>query len=81
MFYSSSCEYTKEYSTSSFIRASFVRTPFIRTSYFGPKILIWLRHQPEATVGNTLTIVTLRELAAEKREATRKQSDIRSFFS
>ena len=45
------------------------------------KCLIWLRHQSEATVGNTSTIVTLRELAAEKREATRKQSDIRSFFS
>ena len=44
------------------------------------KCLIWLRHQPEATVGNTSTLVTLRELAAEKREATRKQSDIRSFF-
>ena len=45
------------------------------------KCLIWLRHQPEATVGKTSTLVMLRELAVEKREATGKQSDIRSFFS
>ena len=42
------------------------------------KCLIRLRRQREATVGNTSTLVTLQELAAEKREATRKQSDIRS---
>ena len=45
------------------------------------KCLSWLLHQTEATVGNTSTLVTFRELGAEKREATRKQSDIRSFFS
>ena len=36
------------------------------------KCVIWLRHQPEV-VGNTSTFVTLRELAVEKCDATRKQ--------
>ena len=43
--------------------------------------LTWLRFQPEATVSNTSTLVQLRELAAEKRESSRKQSKIDSFFS
>ena len=41
----------------------------------------WLRAQPEASVENTSTLVMLRELAAQKQEASRKQSDIRSFFA
>ena len=41
--------------------------------------LTWLRAQPEASVENTSTLVMLRELAAQKQEASRKQSDIRFF--
>ena len=41
----------------------------------------WLRIQPEATVSNTSTLVRLREFAAEKRESSRKQSEIDSYFS
>ena len=43
--------------------------------------LTWLRIQPEATVSNTSTLVRLREFAAEKRESSRKQSKIDSYFS
>ena len=43
--------------------------------------LTWLRIQPEATVLNTSTLVRLREFAAEKREFSRKQSKIDSYFS
>ena len=43
--------------------------------------LTWLRIQPEATLSNTSTLVRLRELAAEKRESSRKQSKIDSYFS
>ena len=42
--------------------------------------LTWLRFQPEATASNTSTLVRLWELAAEKRESSRKQSTIDSFF-
>ena len=35
----------------------------------------------EATISNTSTLVRLRKLAAEKRESSRKQSKIDSFFS
>ena len=42
--------------------------------------LTWLRFQPEATASNTSTLVSLRKLAAEKRESSRKQSTIDSFF-
>ena len=44
------------------------------------KCLVWLRHQEEATAVNTATLLHLRELAAEKRELSRKQSSIFSFF-
>ena len=43
--------------------------------------LTWLRIQLEATVSNTFTLVRLREFAAEKRESSRKQSKIDSYFS
>ena len=43
--------------------------------------LTWLRIQPEATVSNTSTLVRFREFAAEKRESSRKQSKIDSYFS
>ena len=43
--------------------------------------LTWLRIQPEATVSNTSTLVRLRKFAAEKRESSRKQSKIDSYFS
>ena len=43
--------------------------------------LTWLRIQPEATVSNTSRLVRLREFAAEKRESSRKQSKIDSYFS
>ena len=43
--------------------------------------LTWLRIQLEATVLNTSTLVRLREFAAEKRESSRKQSKIDSYFS
>ena len=43
--------------------------------------LTWLRIQPEATVSNTSTLVSLREFAAEKRESSHKQSKIDSYFS
>ena len=43
--------------------------------------LTWLRIQLEATVSNTSTLVRLREFAAEKREFSRKQSKIDSYFS
>ena len=39
------------------------------------------RIQQEATVSNTSTLVRLREFAAEKRESSRKQSKIDSYFS
>ena len=42
--------------------------------------LTWLRFQREATVANTSTLVQLRELAAEKRESSQRQSKIDSFF-
>ena len=45
------------------------------------KCLTWLRHQPQATVANNSTLAFLRELAAERREASQRQSDIRSLFS
>ena len=41
----------------------------------------WLGIQLEATVSNTSTLVRLREFAAEKRESSRKQSKINSYFS
>ena len=43
--------------------------------------LTWLRIQPEATVSSTSTLVRLPEFAAEKREFSRKQSKIGSYFS
>ena len=43
--------------------------------------LTWLHIQPEATVSNPSTLVQLREFAAEKRESSRKQSKIDSYFS
>ena len=43
--------------------------------------LTWLRIQLEATVSNTSTLVQLREFATEKRESSRKQSKIDSYFS
>ena len=42
--------------------------------------LRWLRFQREATVANTSSLVQLRELAAEKRVSSRRQSKIDSFF-
>lgn len=45
------------------------------------RCLTWLRSQPEASMANTSTLVQLRELAAEKRESSRKQSTITSFFT
>ena len=42
--------------------------------------LTWLRIQPEATVTNTFTLVRLRELYAEKRESSPKQSKVDSFL-
>ena len=42
--------------------------------------LTWILFQQEATVSNTSTLVRLRELAAEKRESSRRQSKIDSFF-
>ena len=42
--------------------------------------LTWLRVQLEATISNTSTLVRLRELAAEKRESSGKQSKIDLFF-
>ena len=45
------------------------------------RCLTWLRIQPEATVSNTSTLVRLSELADEKRESSRKQSKIDSYFS
>ena len=43
--------------------------------------LTWLRIQQEPTVSNTSTLVRLREFAAGKRESSRKQSKIDSYFS
>ena len=43
--------------------------------------LTWLRIHPEATVTNTSTLVRFREFAAEKRESSRKQSKIDSYFT
>ena len=43
--------------------------------------LTWFRIQLEATVSNTSTLVQLRKFAAEKRESSRKQSKINSYFS
>ena len=43
--------------------------------------LTWLRIQLEVTASNTSTLVRLREFAAEKRESSRKQSKIDSYFS
>ena len=43
--------------------------------------LTCLRFQKEATVSNTSTLVRLRELAAEKRESSWRQSAIYKFFS
>ena len=43
--------------------------------------LTWLRIQLEATVLNTSTLVPLRKFAAKKRESSRKQSKIDSYFS
>ena len=42
--------------------------------------LIWLRFQQEASLANTSTLMQLRELAAEKRESSRKLTIIDSFF-
>lgn len=42
--------------------------------------LTWLRFQEESSSVNTATLISLRELAAEKRESGRKQSTIHSFF-
>ena len=42
--------------------------------------LTWLRVPPEATVTNTSTLVRLRELSAEKRESSPKQSKVDLFF-
>ena len=43
--------------------------------------LTWLRILPEATVSNTFTLVRLRESATKRRESSRKQSKIDSYFS
>ena len=43
--------------------------------------LRWLRIQPEATVSNTSTLVRPYEIGAKKRESSRKQSKIDSYFS
>ena len=45
------------------------------------RCLTWLRIQLEAAVSNTSTLVRLSEFAAEKRESSRKQSKIDSYFS
>ena len=45
------------------------------------KSLVWLGHQKEATSVNTATLLHIRELAAQKREMSRKQSSILRFFS
>ena len=42
--------------------------------------LTWLRHQNESTAINTAMLLQLRELSAEKREFSRKQTSIDSFF-
>ena len=42
--------------------------------------LTWLRHQPEATLANTSTLVALRELASEKRAAKQKQTTLTSWL-
>ena len=43
--------------------------------------LMLLHAQLEAIVSNTSALVQLRELVAEKRESSRKQSKTDSFFS
>ena len=43
--------------------------------------LTWLRIQPKATFSNTSTLVRFRKFAAEKRESSRKQPKINSYFS
>ena len=45
------------------------------------RCLTWLRIQLEATVSNTSTMVRFREFAAEKRESSRQQSKIDSYFN
>ena len=42
--------------------------------------LAWLQFQSEATAVNTTMLLQLRELAAQKRESSRKQTRIESFF-
>ena len=42
--------------------------------------LTWLRIQAEAKVSNTSTLVRLRKFVAEKRESSRKQFKIDSYF-
>lgn len=44
------------------------------------KCLTWLRHQNESTRSSTALLLSLRELAAEKRADSAKQTSIRSFF-
>ena len=42
--------------------------------------LTWLLFQQEATVANTATLVQLHELAAKKRESSRRQSILIHFL-
>ena len=43
-------------------------------------VLTWYRFQPEATASHVSWLVQLREVAAKKRENTRKQASICSYF-
>ena len=43
--------------------------------------LTWLRSLPDATPGSVATLVQLREIAAQRRDASLVQSKISSFFS
>ena len=43
-------------------------------------VLTWYRFQPDATASRVSWLVQLREVAVERRESTRKQASISSFF-